>query len=153
MNHDFVRSGTANNYIMAETSEGVLCSNCAPTGEFAGVDLYGYNANGEIISDKLIAAKIAEALDPDITENDLAWMGAPCYPSIAAWEDEQKAAEPFNRDKAFFIGSFGAREIVPVHPQKEVEKPSVQDRLKRGSSAKAAAPKASTARKKEDPSL
>ena len=84
---------------------------------------------------------------------DLAWMGAPCYPSIAAWEDEQKAAEPFNRDKAFFIGSFGAREIVPVHPQKEVEKPSVQDRLKRGSSAKAAAPKASTARKKEDPSL
>ena len=130
MNLYFVRSGTSDNYIMAETSEGVLCSNCAPTGEFAGVDLYGYNANGEIISDKLIAAKIAEALDPDITENDLAWMGAPCYPSIAAWEDEQKAAEPFNRDKAFFIGSFGAREIVPVHPQKEVEKPSLRQKLK-----------------------
>lgn len=245
MNLYFVRSGTADNYIMAETSEGVLCSNCAPTGEFAGVDLYGYDANGKKISDKLIAAEIADALDPDITEDDLAWMGDPCYPSIVAWEDEQKAAEPFNRDKAFFIGIFGAREIshryvpdynssnlssayrfirvtgedgvffdlvrdglvakhiaglreggyeaekvarkaVPpclfrnfgddlsgyrdatwrgggyfyhpqnggyfYHPQKEEEKPSVQDRLKRGSSAKADAPKASTARKKEDPS-
>ena len=147
MNIYFVTSGTADNYIMVETSEGILCSNCAPDGEFAGVDLSSYGENGEKISGELIAAKIAEALDPDLTEDDLDWMGEPCYSNMAAWKAEQEAAEYFNRDEAFFVGSFGAKEINAR--QAEKAKPSIKDRLKEAGGAKAGAPKAPSIKKKD----
>ena len=102
----FVKSATANNYIMAETENGILCSNCAPDGRFAGVSLYGYNLNGESISGERIARQIAERVDPDISADDILWMGDPCYAEMTAWEKEQDAKEPYNRDEKFLIGTF-----------------------------------------------
>ena len=118
MNLYFVISATADNYIMAETPEGLLCSNCSPDGRFAGVDLYSSDENGEKLPGEVIAAKIAKALDPDITEDDLAWMGEPCCANLAEWKAEQERFESFNRDAVFLIGSFGEKEINERQPEK-----------------------------------
>lgn len=99
----FVKSGTADNYIMSVSEDGVCCDNCAPDGKFAGVSLYGRNEFGEKIPGELIALTIREALeqnDCDLSDFDL---GDPCYESMEAWEAEQAACEYFNRDEAFLI--------------------------------------------------
>ena len=101
----FVESATADNYILAETSNGILCSNCAPDGCWGGVSLYSYD-NGEKISGETIAAALAAATDPDLTEDDLAWMGDPCYGSLTDWEAEQAAQKPYNADTLYLIGNF-----------------------------------------------
>lgn len=102
----FVKSATASNYVLAETSSGVLCSNCAPDGCWAGISLYGYE-DEEYIDGPTIAARLADATDPDLDEFDLDWMGDPCYESMADWEAEQEAQEPFNRDQLFLVGIYG----------------------------------------------
>ena len=104
----FVESGTADNYIMSVSEDGVCCDSCVPNGRFADVDLCSYNESGEKISGEIIAKAIRDALDQsdcNITDFDL---GDPCYDSMEAWEAEQDAQEYFNRDKAFLIADDGA---------------------------------------------
>lgn len=103
----FVESGTASNYIMAETSRGILCNNCTPDGCWAGISLYGYNDEGERIDYEALAKKLFEATDPDLCESDLYWMGEPCCSSLAEWDAGNDAQEPFNRDERYLIGEFG----------------------------------------------
>ena len=102
----FVECGTADNYIMADTGAGILCDNCAPDGTFAGVSLYSYDENDEKIPGEEIAAKIAAAIDPDICEDDLVWMGDPVLNNMGEWEAEQNASEQWQRDEAFLIGEY-----------------------------------------------
>lgn len=106
----FVESGTADNYIMSVSDDGVCCDNCAPSGKFANVDLYSYDENGEKISGETIAKAIREAIKQfgcDITDIDL---GGPCFDSMGAWEAHQEAQEYFNRDEAFLIADNEAEE-------------------------------------------
>lgn len=100
----FVESGTADNYIMVETADGIRCDNCAPDGKFADVPLYSYE-DGEKIPPETIAARIREALDPDLSESDIDWMPI-CYENIQAWEQAQEEQEYFNRDTAALIAEF-----------------------------------------------
>lgn len=98
----FAESATADNYILAEFSDGIRCSNCAPDGRFADVPLWF--SEGETA--ETIVEKIRNSIDPEIGELDLDWMGDPCYKSMhefVAWNDAQ---EPFNQDTLYFIGEF-----------------------------------------------
>lgn len=98
----FVESGTSDNYIMLETAEGIRCDNCAPSGEFAGVPIFSHSEDDGKIPPEAIAARIKEALDPNLEESDFDWMPI-CYANMQAWEQEQEEAEYFNRDMAVLI--------------------------------------------------
>ena len=98
----FVESGTGDNYVIAETQDGLVFCDCSPTGEFAEVDLYSYGENGERIPGEVIAAKIAAAVDPNLDESDFDYM-EPCWKSFDEWQAEQDASEDWQRDRAFPI--------------------------------------------------
>lgn len=99
----FVESGTADNYIMSVSEDGVCCDNCAPDGKFSGISLYSYDENGEKISGEAIARAIREALDQSGCSIEDFDLGDPCYRNFEEWEAEQAEQEYFNRDKAFLI--------------------------------------------------
>lgn len=99
----FVESGTSDNYIMSVSENGVCCDNCAPDGEFAGIDLSSYDYSGKKIPGEAIARAIRKALDQNgcnIEEFDL---GDPCCSSYEEWEAYQEEQEYYNRDTAFLI--------------------------------------------------
>lgn len=100
------KCATADNYILAETEDGVLASNCAPDGCWAGIRLYGYDENGEEIDYAALAAKLHDATDPDLCASDLAWMGEPCCPTMADFESKNGEQEPFNQDAFYLIGEY-----------------------------------------------
>lgn len=99
----FVESGTADNYIMSVSEDGVCCDNCAPDGKFAGIDLYSYDENGEKIPGEDIARAIREALDQSGCRIEDFDFGDPCCRNFEEWEAEQAEQEYFNRDNAFLI--------------------------------------------------
>lgn len=102
----YVISGTADNYILAEMSDGLRWSNCAPDGKFADVSLHNYGADGEEISGEEMARRIAEAIDPDISESDLSWMDETDFETLEDWAKSMDGWEPWQRDKEFFIREF-----------------------------------------------
>ena len=99
----FVESGAADNYIMSVSEDGVCFDNCAPDGEFVGIDLSSYDESGEKIPGEAIARAIREALDQSGCNVEDFDFGDPCYSSFEDWEAEQNDQEYFNRDKAFLI--------------------------------------------------
>ena len=99
----FVEAGAGDNYIMAVSEDGICCDNCAPDGEFAGIDLSSYDENGEKIPGESIARAIREALDQSGCSIEDFDFGDPCYSSFEEWEAEQAEQEYFNRDNAFLI--------------------------------------------------
>ena len=102
----YVISGFADNYILAEMSDGIRCSNCSPDGKFADIALYNYGADGEEISGEEMARRIAEAIDPDISESDLSWMDETDFGTIEDWAQSMYGCEPWQLDEEFFIGEF-----------------------------------------------
>lgn len=99
----FVKSATADNYILAETDDGLFADSCAPDGCFAGISLCNVDEMGNEISGEVIAERIAKAIDPDLSDADLSWMGEPILESFEAWEADQANYEPFTQDEAFPI--------------------------------------------------
>lgn len=99
----FVESGTADNYIMSVSEDGVCCDNCAPDGEFLGIDLSSYDYSGKKIPGEAIARAIRKALDQSGCSIEDFDFGDPCYSSFEDWEACQDEQEDFNRDKAFLI--------------------------------------------------
>lgn len=100
----FAESASSDNYILAECSDGIRCSNCAPDGRFADVPLWFSDVDGETA--ETVVEKIRSSIDPEIGELDLDWMGDPCYKSmdeVVAWND---AHGPFNQDTFYFIDEF-----------------------------------------------
>ena len=97
----FVESATGYNYVMAETDDGILCSNCAPDGKWGSVDL-----NGPGVNIAEIKTRIYQETAPDLDETDLCWMGDPCYSSMAEWDEEQDELESWQQDRRHFIGEF-----------------------------------------------
>jgi hypothetical protein len=99
----FVESGTADNYIMSVSDDGVCCYNCAPEGKFAGISLYSYDENGEKIFGEDIARAIRKSLDHSDCNIEDIDFGDPCCSSFEDWEAYQDEQEYFNQDKAFLI--------------------------------------------------
>ena len=99
----FVESGAGDNYIMAVSEDGVCCDNCAPDGEFAGIDLCSYDESGEKIPGEDIARAIRASLDQSGCSIEDIDFGDPCCRNFEEWEAEQARQEYFNRDKAFLI--------------------------------------------------
>ena len=95
----FVESASADNFVLAETSRGVLASNCAPDGCFAGVSLHGEDPAA-------IVAAIRSVIVPDICEEDLDWMGDVCCESVDAFVAEQADWELWQQDRLHLIGEY-----------------------------------------------
>lgn len=103
----FVKSGTADNYVLAVTPRGAFCEHVDYiTGLYCGVDLYSYDENGEEIGGEVIAARIAEAFRTNYECHASDYTEEPCYSSFEEWEAEQDSSEYFNRDEAFLIGEY-----------------------------------------------
>lgn len=95
----FMESATADNYIAVETSEGVRFSNCAPDGRFAGVSLQTNDERKAID----VVFEIVSAIDENVSEDDMAWMGEPVCSSMDELKSEIEAQEPFNRDSIWMV--------------------------------------------------
>lgn len=100
----FVKSATADNYILAETDCGILCDNCSPDGCFAGISISTIDTDPEDI-----ISAIREAIDPEIDETDLDYMGEAIYGSIDEFIADQEHFESFDQDELFLIGEYGTK--------------------------------------------
>lgn len=99
----FVKSATADNYILADTSRGLIFIDCAPYGSFAEVELSTIDTDPESI-----VSAIRYAIDPDIDESDFDYM-----PTFMATIDDfiadQERFESFDQDELFLIGEYGTK--------------------------------------------